>query len=76
LGTNLDNVRDREAKGRNIIQRGEAHPLHKLTKADIVEIRRLHLGIGVDQRTLARQFGVSQHHISRIVRYRCWPEVP
>jgi hypothetical protein len=42
LGTNADNVADREAKGRGKVpdQRGEKHSHCKLTKVQVEEIRR------------------------------------
>ncbi len=79
LGTQLDNVRDMDAKGRRVTQcnprRGETHADAKLTEADVTEIRQLS-ALGVSQRKIAKQFGMSQQQISDIVRRRRWAHVP
>lgn len=62
LGTKRDNAIDRIKKGRFPQKRGDKNPFIKLTDAQIVLIR-------VDnrkQRVIAREYGVSQQHISAI----------
>lgn len=68
LGTAADNSRDMSSKGRHRVPmlRGEDHPMAKLTRHDVAVIRSL--GGSVPQRNLARQFGVSQTHIYRILK--------
>lgn len=65
-GTPLDNMRDKMAKGRLRVPFGYANGRAKLTRADVVEVRRL-AGIGVFQYEIARRFGITQSGVSRIV---------
>lgn len=69
LGTQLDNVRDRDAKGR--AAHGEAHHHAKLTDQAISDIRaRWHAGI--TQAALALEYGVRVPTIANIVHRRSW----
>jgi hypothetical protein len=65
LGTHADNMADMVAKGRST--HGETNPQSKLTDEQAVEVwRRYHAG-EADQPTLAREFGIHQTQVSRIV---------
>ena len=72
LGTNRDNVRDRSVRGRSCM--GEDSHLAKLTADDVREIRRLR-SAGVLQSVVASQFGVSDNHVSVIVRRLAWKHI-
>jgi len=74
LGTRAENTLDMYAKGRNRQINGEKCHKAKLTESDIPEIRRLH-SEGMSQTALAKQYGVSQHSISSIVRGKSWKHV-
>jgi hypothetical protein len=69
LGTQADNNRDRDQKGRNngYKIRGAANGRAKLMPEQVAEIRRLYAAGGVSQQTLADRFGVKQPQISRLV---------
>ena len=72
LGSNADNVRDRDEKGRRVPPKGETHSSAKLTIADIYAIRsdpRL-------QREIAAEYGVSKAHVGRIKTRRSWAHLP
>ena len=73
VGTNSDNVRDMVRKGRQVIpdRRGERHPRAKLTKQQVDEIRERYRA-GEGQTALAREFGVQQPAIWKIVTRRTW----
>ena len=73
LGTNLDNIADRDAKGRQ--NRGEEHPLAKLTEETVMEIRRRYATGRQCQRYLGRLFGVAQRTISHNVHGATWKHV-
>lgn len=51
--------------------KGEAHPAAKLTAAQAAEIRRRYAA-GESQRPLAREFGISQPVVSKVVRGELW----
>lgn len=68
LGTNADNVADRESKGRNKIMYGEAHGMAKLTIAQVETIRASSTSL----RELAAQFGVSKSLVSQVRRGDIW----
>jgi predicted XRE-type DNA-binding protein len=72
LGTQADNMADKVSKGRLRCGRGETQGSAKLTQAKVDEIRELYAGRQFTQSALARAFGVSQMHISDIVRGKCW----
>jgi hypothetical protein len=61
LGTQLDNIRDRVARGRT-----RTNHVRKLDASQIAEVRRL-AAEGVFQRTIADQYGVSQRTVCKIV---------
>lgn len=65
------NMKDAVRKGRIIVRYGEENPSHKLTASKVAEIRQRY-GDGEKQTDLAKQYGVIQAHISRIVREKSW----
>lgn len=69
LGTNQDNMDDRDQKGR--LSYGERHSISKLTRPDILAIRQL-LSDGVSQVEIAKRFGISQPHVSSIKLGKSW----
>lgn len=86
LGTLIDNVRDREERGRTWRGelpeesrakkvRGESAGMSKLTEAHIHEIRRMATE-GFSQTYIAKTFGITQSNVSAIVRRKTWAHVP
>lgn len=74
LGTNQDNIADRVQKGRTVFvpKVGQANGMSKLSNSDIMFIREMYNSSGLSQSFIAKQFGVTQPQISRIVnRVRC-----
>jgi len=89
LGTYADNLRDMRLKGRGRgpsrgknwalnhperCARGEALPFSKLREDD-VRLIRLHQASGRSMGSLARQFGVGQPCIMRVVTRKTWKHV-
>ena len=68
-GDHLDNVRDRDQKGRQA--KGSRNGFSKLGEADIVEIRRRIAG-GDRQKDIAADYEVSPYTISKIHRRVTW----
>lgn len=71
-GTPQENVRDSMKHGTAAcLRHGESSVAAKLKLSDIYEIKWLYLH-GYLQRELAEQFGVTQRHVSDIVRDKTW----
>lgn len=70
LGTNADNVADRESKHRNCP--GEVNVSAKLTNKQALEIRALYSVGDTTYNKLASQFGVSKITIKSIIRRETW----
>jgi hypothetical protein len=68
LGTQADNMRDKEQKGRGNHPQGERHGRAKLTEADVLMIRASALSNGA----LARQLGVTKKTVRRARDGRAW----
>jgi hypothetical protein len=73
FGTDLDNVRDMDAKGRRrtVTARGEAHANAKLTLEQVQAIKDAICG-GETQRSIADRFGVSLSTVNHINTGRRW----
>lgn len=74
LGTNLDNVRDMQAKGRvSRVTRvaGASHPQAKLNDAEVTAIKRQRAA-GAKVGDLAAKYGVSASVVTRITNGRAW----
>lgn len=72
LGTDKDNLADMASKNRS--PHGECNGMHKLRKADVVEIYKLSAA-GCTQRQIAKRFLISQQHVSGIVRREYWRRI-
>ena len=68
LGTQADNMADRDTKGRQAQQNGEAGPRAKLTWEKVRKIR----SSPATQSALARQYGISPSEVSRIKSEDTW----
>lgn len=74
LGTCKDNTRDMIEKGRQAKMNGELCSNHKLTTAQVVEIRRLKAG-GESLVSLAAHYGITKDTVWRISKRRTWKHV-
>lgn len=72
LGTHLDNMKDRDGKGRQ--PRGETQSGAKLTNRKVLEIRRRHQA-GESSRSLAKKFKVCQRTILDASKKHKWKHV-
>jgi hypothetical protein len=71
LGSDADNIADRDAKGRQAGHAGKANGRATLTEQDVNDIR----ASSENYRSLSRQFGVSRTQISRIRTRKYWKHV-
>lgn len=74
LGTNLDNVADKVAKGRCSSFRGSTNQKSKLRDTDVIAIREA-VQRGIKQRSIAVQYGVTQTQISTISQRKQWRHI-
>lgn len=76
LGSLSDNALDAVAKGRIVSPKlgGENHPMVKLTKEKVLEIRASHTK-GETQKDIAVRHNISQTHVSSIVRRKTWKHI-
>lgn len=76
LGTHTENMRDCRNKGRRPlpITRGERHAGSKLTEEQVKEIRSRYPG-SKSQSELAREYGVAQTEIWRIIHRVRWANI-
>jgi hypothetical protein len=73
LGTNHDNVRDRDKKSRGALpdNKGESNGQHKLIASNIPVIRSLDLS----QRAIGKIYGITQPTVSEIRSRKLWAHV-
>jgi hypothetical protein len=71
LGTHLDNMKDRSAKGRTPPQKGETNNSSKLDTWDVICIRADRRA----QKRIAADFGISQATVSEIKSRQRWAHV-
>ena len=71
VGTHIDNMRDREKKGRNVISRGEAQGSSKLTEAQVWEIFHAE----GTQTEIGARFGIDHSQVGRIKRKDVWVHI-
>ena len=71
IGTNQDNVDDRESKGRSY--KLPIHRTNKVSESDVLEIRRLKGTVRVVD--LASRYGLHYSQISRIQNRRYWKHI-
>lgn len=87
VGTQIDNIADMDAKGRRApmpqpeptygphkARLGESNGSAKLTNEAVREIRRL-AATGSSQSSIARLYGITQVHVSDIIRRHAWRHI-
>ena len=67
-GTNADNVRDRCARSKHVMPRGEDHSCAKLTERDV----RIILAAKKSRQELAAKYGVTRETIKAIQNRHIW----
>lgn len=72
LGTNQDNVDDRESKGRGTY--GGRNGRTKLTESDVLKIRKAN-SLGFSHAQLAEEYRVSKSQIQRITSRQHWTHI-
>jgi DNA-binding CsgD family transcriptional regulator len=75
VGTQLENIADRDAKGRQICPSGESNGNSILKEEQVIEIRKLNSG-GVSYYKIAPMFNISERTVSQICRRLTWKHLP
>ena len=75
LGTQLDNIRDRDNKYRQGDHAGERNGRSKLTESQVIKIRRIYLDGAISHRHIARMFNVSKTTAGDILRRNIWKHI-
>ena len=71
-GTHQENMQDEIRHGTAAcLRRGDYHLRSRLHSTDIYAIRTL-VGLGYDQKVIAKAFRISQHHVSDIFHRKTW----
>lgn len=73
-GTHRENMQDAGKKGKIGFVRGERHYAHKLTEAQVANIRREYRP--GRSRSLGKRYGVSNTMIFKIVKRKNWKHLP
>lgn len=74
LGTQADNMADMRGKGRAPNNSAERNPKAVLTAEDVREIRQSFTGQHGDRMRIAREWGISSGHVSKILKGDVWPD--
>lgn len=70
-GTHIENMIDRQVRGRASGARGENHPRAKLTWTKVAQIRAA-VDAGESMRSQARIHGVSEATIAQVIHHETW----
>jgi transposase-like protein len=76
LGSQLDNMRDCSAKGRTVGSHGTLSGMAKLTDATALEILEKYATTTVSKSQLARDYGISESSIRKLIRRDTWRHLP
>lgn len=72
VGTQQDNIDDRERKGRNIVKVGEEQARSKLTKKIVKDARWERAYLGTSYQKLADKYGVSKNAMQNAIKGVTW----
>ncbi len=72
LGTHLENMQDRNRKGRQAFLRGEDNPYSTLTNEIVLSIRKYFKENKVTMADAGRKFGMARNQAWRIIKRQSW----
>lgn len=75
LGTQADNMKDMNNKGRHADMRGEKSNRNKVTGNQVREIRKRYAEGNINKKDLAREYGMSAENLGLIVRRKIWTHI-
>ena len=74
-GSNADNMRDKEEKGRGNHAQGEKQGSAKLTAEQVLKIRTKYTGKHGEQMALAKEYNVYYTTINKIIKRESWKHI-
>lgn len=75
LGTHDDNMADKVSKNRQARNKGESAGGVKFTEEKILEIRKLHSTLGIQQKELAKMLGINKGTLNNIILRKTWRHI-
>jgi len=75
LGTNTDNMADRDRKGRLDVKTGEKNGRSKLREVDVLNIRAIHANTKASKTDLARIYKVGVTAVCDIINFKSWRHI-
>jgi HNH endonuclease len=75
LGTQKDNRRDADVRGRTNLPKGSAHPNAKLSEAQVISLRKEWKPWIYTARMLAQKYGVKKSVIMDILNRKTWKHI-
>ena len=72
-GSQAENMRDKDRDGTQLL--GSAHPQAKLTEESASDILKK-ISLGIEQQSLAREYGVSKSTVTGLKMGRTWKHIP
>jgi hypothetical protein len=73
VGTQKENMRDRDRQRHRVAPKGERHNGHRLTESQVLEIKKL--SHHINKTAVGRYYGVSRVTISNVIRNKAWKHV-
>lgn len=73
IATQIENIADRDRKGRQASLRGESNPRAKLTYKIAEQIRKEYAAGGIGQAALGKKYGVAKCSIQNIIKGTSYP---
>jgi hypothetical protein len=72
IGTQTDNMQDMLSKGRDNYANGSTHPMAKMTREQIIKLRKLASTGGYVDRELSKMFGIARSVVNKIRNRKLW----
>ena len=72
LGTQFENMRDMIKRNKNINRKGEKNGRHKVSKENVLLIRKIYKETKIFQKELAKKFKLGRSTIGHILRNYTW----
>ena len=75
LGSNAENTKDMDEKGRRVVIFGSKHALSKITEEDVKAIRKEYKFGVISMEKLGKKYGINFQNVSLILARKTWKHV-